>query len=210
MKEIVIVGAGGFGRELLLWIKAINKVAPKWRIKGFIDDNAKALDGCECDYEVIGRIQDYRPAKDEVFACAIAEPRTKEKVVSLLKSRGAVFERVIHPTASTGEFNKIGEGVVMYPRAGLTVNIQIGDFVTLLSSGIGHDVVVGDYATISSNCGINGKVRIGKRVFLASNIVIVPGRTIGDDAYVGAGSVVIRNVRENTKVFGNPAKVVDL
>jgi len=210
MKDIVIVGAGGFGRELLLWIKAINKATPKWRIKGFIDDNPKALAGYECDHRVIGRIQDWQPAQDEVFACAIAEPRTKEKIVSLLKSKGAFFEKIIHPAVSLGEFNKLGEGVVMYPRAALTVNIQIGDFVTLLSSGIGHDVVVGDYSTISSNCGINGKVRIGKRVFLASHVVIVPGRTIGDDAYVGAGSVVIRNVREKSKVFGNPAKIVDL
>ncbi len=210
MKEIIIVGAGGFGRELLQWIKDINKVDCKWRIKGFIDDNRKALEGYECDYSVIGKISDWQPNENEVYACAIAEPKTKEKVITLLKNKGAVFESIIHPKASLGSFNKIGNGLIMYPGARLNVNIMIGDFVTLLSTGIGHDVSIGDFSTISSHCGINGHVQIGKRVFIGGNAVIIPSKKIGDDVYVGAGSVVIRNVKAGTKVFGNPAKKVNI
>lgn len=206
MKEIIIVGAGGFGRELLRWIKDINQAGSKWIIKGFIDDNKSSLDGYECDCKVIGTIKDWQPNENEVFACAIANPKTKEKIVKSLKSRGAKFESIIHPRATIGEFNKIGEGVIMYPKAGLTVNIVVGDFVTLLSSGIGHDVVIGDYSTISSNCGINGHVQIGERVFIGSNSVIIPSKKIGNDAYIGAGSVVVSNVKLETKVMGNPAK----
>lgn len=206
MKEIIIVGAGGFGRELLQWIKDINEIDKKWIIKGFIDDNLSALDNYECDYKVIGQIKDWQPSENEVFACAIANPKTKEKVVNILKSRCAEFTQVIHPRANIGEFNQIGEGVVIYPKAGLTVNIKIGDYVTLLSSGVGHDVFVGDYSTISSNCGINGNVRVGSRVFISSNVVIVPSRKIGDDAFIGAGSVVVSNIKASTSVMGNPAK----
>ncbi len=210
MKELIIVGAGGFGRELLHWVKDINKVENKWKIKGFIDDNTKALDNYPCDCEIIGRIEDWHPADNEVFACAIADPKTKERTVIKLKARGAKFEKIIHPRASIGSFNEIGEGVVMYPGAGLTVNIKVGDFVTLLSSGIGHDVIIGDYTTISSNCGVNGKVQIGRRVFIGSNAVIIPSRKIGDDSYVGAGSVVVSNIKPNVKVMGNPAKKFSL
>lgn len=207
MKELIVVGAGGFGRELLHWIKAINREHKKWIIKGFIDDNLGALDGYECDYQVIGRIDSWQPGPAEVFACAIAHPQTKEQVVTELKARGAFFENIIHPQASTGEFNKIGEGLVMYPKANLTVNVTIGNFVTLLSSA-GHDVTIGDYSTISSFCGLNGKVQIGKRVFLGSHVAIVPGRKIGDDAFIAAGSVVVSNVKPNKKVMGNPAKTM--
>lgn len=206
MRELIIVGAGGFGRELLQWVKDINKVEYKWIIKGFIDDNINALDNYECDYKVIGRIEEWKPKENEVFACAVANPKIKEKVVKKLKLRGANFESIIHPRASLGDFNKIGEGVIMYPGARLTVNINIGDFVTLLSSGVGHDVIIGDYSTISSYCGINGNVQIGKKVFIGSNVVIVPSRKIGDDVFIGAGSVVISNIKPSIKVLGNPAK----
>lgn len=206
MKEIVIVGAGGFGRELLQWIKDINKVENKWIIKGFIDDNLTALNGYDCDYNVIGAVKDWQPSKNEVYACAIANPQIKEKVALGLKVRGAVFTSVIHPKASLGSYNKIGEGLVMYPGARINVNTKIGDYVTLLSSGIGHDVNIGDYSTISSYCGVNGHVQIGSRVFIGGNAVIIPSKKIGDDAYVGAGSVVVSNVKAGTKVFGNPAK----
>ena len=210
MKEIIIVGAGGFGRELLQWIKDINKIENRWIIKGFIDDNLSALDNYKCDYKVIGKVKEWQPEENEVFACAIANPKTKENVVKNLKAKGAKFESIIHPKAIIGGFNKIGEGIVIYPGARLTVNITIGKFVTLLSSGIGHDVQIGDFSTISSHCGVNGKTKLGKRVFLGSNSTIAPGRRIGDDVYIGAGSVVIRNIKSCSKVFGNPARVINI
>lgn len=209
MKEIIIVGAGGFGRELLQWIKDINKTGYKWKIKGFIDDNPNALDNYKCDYKVIGKISDWQPKGGEVFACAIANPKIKEKVVNMLKAKGAIFERIIHPTAIISEFTDIGEGFVAYPNSGISVNVTIGDFVTLLSSGVGHDVTIGDYTTISSYSDITGGVIIGKKVFLGSHVTIVPKRKIGDDAYIGVGSVVVTNIKENTKVMGNPAKRID-
>ncbi len=208
MKELIIVGAGGFGRELLQWVKDINRMQTKWLIKGFIDDNLNALDGKECDYKIIGSIQDWKPKETEVYACAIANPRIKEAIVNLIKSKGATFESVIHPTAVIGKYNRIGEGLVAYPNSCITTNTKIGDYVTLLSSGIGHDAVVGDYSTISSYCDITGGVQLGKKVFLGSHVTIIPGRKVGDDAYVGAGSVVIKNVKPNIKVMGNPAKKI--
>ncbi len=209
MKELIIVGAGGFGRELLQWVKDINQVENKWEIKGFIDDNLNALDGFNSDYEVIGNIKDWGPDSNEVFACGIANPMHKEKITSILKSKGAIFTSVIHPTAIIGCHNQIGEGLVAYPYSGISVNVKIGDFVTLLSSGIGHDAMIGNYTTISSYCDITGGVIIGDKVFLGSHVTIIPGRKIGDNAYIGAGSVVVTNIKKHTKVMGNPAKRMD-
>ena len=209
MKDLIIVGAGGFGRELLQWIKDINAVKSTWNIKGFIDDNENALDGKACDYKVIGTISNWIPSDNEVFALAIADPRTKELVVTKLKERDAQFVDVIHPKAEICEFSEHGEGIVMYPYSSLNPNSKTGNFVTLLSTGIPHDAVVEDFATISSFCGLTRGVHIGKRAFLADHVCILPERHVGDDAYVGMGSVVIRSVDTGKKVFGNPAKIID-
>ncbi len=209
MKKIIIVGAGGCGREVLQWIKDINADTHTWEIKGFIDDKIDALDGKKCDYGIIGTIADWRPLEDEVFAMAIADPKCKEKVAKLLKERGAVFADVIHPRAEVCDFSEHGEGIIMYPGASLNPNSKTGNFVTLLSTGIPHDAIVEDFATISSFCGLTRGVHIGKRAYLADHVCVLLEHHIGDDAYVGMGSVVVRNVGAGKKVFGNPAKIVD-
>lgn len=208
MKKIIIIGAGGYGRELLQWIKDINQVSPTWEIAGFIDDNPQALDGIECDYSIIGRIVDWQPEEDEEFVLALGNPETKEKVVAMMKTRGAVFTNVIHPTATLTQFSKHGEGLVMFPYAKLSVNSRVGDFVTILSSGIGHDVEVGDYSTISGMCSILPNVKIGKRVFLAANVAITYDVKIGDDAYLGLGSIIVKDIAEGQKTFCNPARIL--
>lgn len=209
MKDLIIIGAGGYGREVLQWCKDINSVEKKWNIKGFLDDNAGSLDGIECDISVIGCVKDYYPSKGEEFVVAVAEPIIKENIVHLFKERGASFASVIHPEAKIGSFNELGEGIVLYPGCRIMVNTKIGDFVTILdASTIGHDAVVGAYSTICGGCGINGHVELGSRVFVGSHASIVPGRKVGDDAYIGGGSVVVSNIKPGVRVFGNPAKKI--
>lgn len=84
MKDLIIVGAGGFGRELLQWCKEINAVEPRWNIKGFIDDNRAALDGYECDFGVIGAISDWVPDENEEFVVALGFPAVKRRVIESL------------------------------------------------------------------------------------------------------------------------------
>lgn len=209
MKNIIIVGAGGFGRELLQWIKDINKVENKWIIKGFIDDNLNSLNGFDCDYKVFSTIKDYHPEKNDELALAIANPEIKESITRFLKNKGAKFTSVIHPKAFISDFAEVGEGLIMYPNSGINVNTKIGDFVTILSSGIGHDVIIGDFTTISSYCDITGGVVLEKGVFLGSHTTIVPKRKIGTGAYIAAGSVVMTNIKAGYHVMGNPAKRID-
>ena len=208
MKKIIIVGAGGYGRELLQWIKDINENEPTWTIAGFIDDNLKVLDEYECDYGVIGTINDWQPKDDEVFALALGKPATKEKIVAMMKEKGAVFTNVIHPTVTLTKFSRYGEGLVMFPYSKLSVNSGVGDFVTILSSGIGHDVYIGDFSTISGMCTILPNVKIGKRVFLAANVAIAYDVCIGDDAYLGMGSIVMKDVDAANRTFANPARIL--
>ena len=210
MQKLIIVGASGFGREVNQIVKDINNNKSTWKVIGFLDDNLDALDGYECDLKVIGTIKDWNPKDDEYYVMAIANPKIKETLVNSLKQRGAQFVSIIHPTALISEFTSLGEGVVIYPYAKVNVNTKVGNYVSLLGSIIGHDAEVGDYSTICGTCALNGHAKVGKRVFIGSHAVIAPSKKVGDDAYVGNGSVVIRNVREGTKVFGNPAKRINV
>lgn len=210
MNKIIIVGAGGFGRELLQWIKDINKVAPTWKIVGFIDDNLHALDGVECDYGIIGTITDWCPQEGEEFALALGSAELKRKIVTEMKAKGAKFATIIHPTAMLSEFAHHGEGLIMFPNSKLSCNSTVGDFVTILSSLIGHDTTIGDYSVISGGCNIVRNVHIGADVFLAAGVCIAQDLTIGDGAYLGLGSVILKDVPPKMKAFGNPARLLPL
>ena len=206
MKKIYILGAGGFGQELLQWIKDVNAAKPTWEIGGFLDDNLNALDHCKCDVKVVGTIRDWQPKEDEVFALAFGSPELKRKIVSLMKAKGATFVPVIHPTALLSEFAEYGEGLVMFPYSKLSCNSTVGDFVTILATPVGHDTVIGDYSVISGGCNIVRNVTIGQDVFLAAGVCIAQDVTIGDGAYLGLGSVILKDVAPGAKMFGNPAR----
>lgn len=210
MKDLIIVGASGFGREVLQWVKHCNVIKNTWNIKGFIDDNTQALDGYQCDYIVIDSIKNYNIQEGDHFAIAIALPKVKKIVVEILQSRGAKFATIVHPTAIVSEFCKIGDGVIITANAKISPNVKVGNFVTLLGSGLGHDVIVEDFCTITGNCSINGYVTLGEGAFIGSNSCIAPGKKVGAWALVAMGSMVIMNVRPNTKVMGNPAKKINI
>ncbi len=210
MKNLIIVGASGFGREVLQWVKHCNQIKNEWNVLGFIDDNNNALDGIECDHKIIDTIQHYDVKNGDYFAVAIAIPKVKQKIVEILKAKRAEFATIIHPKAVISDFCKIGEGVIITPNAKLSPNVEIGNFVTLLGSGVGHDAKIGDYTTITGNCSINGYVVLEEGVFVGSNSCIAPGKKVGSWALIAMGSMVISNIKPGIKVMGNPAKKIDI
>lgn len=210
MKDLYIVGAGGCGREVLHIIKDIHRIqGPRWNIMGFLDDTEDPLKGKECDYSVVGTIQDYVPKENDVLVMGIASPQAKQKLVPMLLERGARFETVIHPNTGLGEFNHIGIGTIIAEGFGMTVNVDVGEYVLLLDCILGHDVQVGDFSTISTKANVLGNVHIGRGAFLGANAVIAPHAVVEDNAYVGIGSVVLKKVKAGKRVFGNPAREMD-
>ena len=209
MKDLVIIAAGGCGREVLQWTKDINEIEHRWNIKGFIDDNPEALNGILSDVPVISSIDGYNVLPDDEFVCCIGNSDVRERVVNKMKEKGAVFASVIHPSAVVADTCSIGDGVIVYPFALISDNAQVGDGCIInMYSSVAHDAVLGEFCTISAHCDITGKCLLGKRVFMGSSSHIVPGCKIGDDAYICAGSTVMTRVRSGIKVLGNPAKIV--
>lgn len=209
MKDLIIVGASGFGRELLMAIKEINQIKQEWNVLGFIDDNLHALEGIECSHQLLGTIDEWNPEKGELFAMGIAKPSVKKIVADKLKDRGAEFASIIHPTARIGTPTKYGEGLVLFSYADLSVNCEVGDFVFMNSfSQVGHDSIIGDYCTLFPNCSIAGGGKLGEGVLIGTAASTYPNIKVGNYATVGMNSAVIRNVKENTTVMGVPAKKV--
>lgn len=202
MKDLIIVGVGGFGREVYYLAKSLGK----WNIKGFLGNVGDDPRKFDIDLPLLGIIEDYSPQGNEVFAMGIANPFKKEKFASILKSNGANFETLIAPTAYVNPTTVLGEGCIIGGRAWIGDCNKIGNFVNIAGSSIGQDVEIGDYSTTTAHTNVpSGK--IGKRVFIGSMAVILSN--VGDDAYVCAGSIVLTKVRPGTKVFGNPAKKMD-
>ena len=209
MKNLVIVGAGGCGREVLQWARDINEVSERWNIKGFIDDDRNALAGKICSISVLSGVDEYPVGADDEFVCCIGNSAVRETVTNKLKARGARFTSIIHPNAIIADSCTLGEGVIVYPFALVSDNAVLGDgCIVNMYSSVAHDSVLGDFCTISAHCDITGACRVGDRVFMGSTSQMVPGSKIGDDVYICAGSTVMTRVRSGLKVIGNPAKIM--
>jgi sugar O-acyltransferase (sialic acid O-acetyltransferase NeuD family) len=203
MEKLVIIGAGGFGREILAWAKASSDA---WTIKGFLDDNAGIVSDLRLRAPVLGRIDDYAPESNDVFICAIGSPAARRAATEKIKKRGGRFVRLIHPTAVVADGAQLGEGVIVCPLSLVSVDSRLGDgAVVYYHSSVDHDVVVGSFTQISGHCDIMGCALIGADVFLGSHAAIFPQVKIGDRVVVGAGSVVRNDVPDGTTVVGVPA-----
>jgi len=206
--SIIIVGAGGFGREIYLWAK---ETFPKdeYLIKGFLDDNIKALNNYNIGIKIIESIINYLPEENDRFLIAIGEIQKKKELVTILKSKNAVFQKLIHPTAKVAKNTRIGEGVIICPFCLVSDHVVLDNFTMMnIYSSCGHDVNVGKYCILSPYYTINGFGIVEDEVFLGTHSTVIPGKKVGHNSKVSANSVVMRNVPSNKMVFGVPGKIV--
>jgi sugar O-acyltransferase (sialic acid O-acetyltransferase NeuD family) len=208
--RLLIIGAGGFGREVLAWARDVAAAAgaqAPWTIAGFLDANPRALDGLDVGVPIIGDARAYLPAADDRLICAIGDPSIKLRVCRELEARGARFATIIHPSALIGPHCTIGAGTIFCPRSVCTCDATIGKHVAVnILASIGHDAVVGDGCTLNGHSDVTGHAELGEGVFLGSHAVVMPGGKVGDYARIGAGSVVLRKAPPQTSVMGVPAK----
>lgn len=209
VKRLIIIGAGGFGRETLAWALDANARERQWEIAGFLDANPRALDGFPCDLPILGDPATFTFLPEDAVVCAIGDPAVRLKLCRLLKERGASFTNVIHPTAVVGPGNRLGEGLIFCPGGVVTTNVTMADHVILnVGACVGHDAVVGAGCTLNPHCDLGGFSRLGEGVFLGGHADILPYAIVGDFARVGAGSVVLKKVDPYMTVVGVPSRVV--
>jgi len=209
MKDLIIIGARGYGRELYDIAIQCREYNTEWTIKGFLDDKDDALQGFEGYPPVLGSVEAYEVQENDVFTCALGGVEFKKKYISMVVEKGGNFVNIIHPTVIVSSHAQIGKGFIGSAYAFVSSNAVIGDFVTVQThAAIGHDVKIGDWSVINSFVFFGGFCQVGSGVLIGAGARIIPRSKIGDNAVVGIGSIVMRTVKPNTTVFGSPAKEI--
>lgn len=210
MKDIVIIGAGGFGREVQWLIERINQKNKIWNLIGFIDD------GLDCGTNingipVIGNVDcliNYN--KHISAACTIGSSKTRKKVIEQLKvNKNIYFPNLIDPSVIMSNSIKFGSGVIICAGTILTVNIELGDFIIInLDCTIGHDVRLNSYVTLYPSVNVSGNVSIGEITEIGTGTQIIQGKNILNETIVGAGAIVTKDIPAMCTAIGSPAKPI--
>ena len=211
MKDLYIVGAGGFGREVAWLVERVNDVNKEWNLKGFIDDNEAVHNTIEGGYQVIGGCDYLMNLQEEVWAyCAVGNAAVREKIINKFANCQHIkWATLVDPSVISSNRVAIGEGTIICAGTIITVDIEIGKHVIInLDCTIGHDDIIEDFVTIYPSVNVSGNVHVERNVELGTGAQIIQGKKIGRNTIVGAGSVVVKDLPEKCTAVGSPAKPI--
>lgn len=207
VKDLYIVGAGDVGG----YISYHYEVMGNYHIKGFLDSDPRKFGKKYYGFPVIGDTEMIRNADQDIsVVIAVAQPRIKRKIFLELQNNPRInFPAFVHPKSWIGEKVKIRKGSIIYPGVHINYETDVGDFVTInMNAVLGHNCTVGDFSTLSPGVNCGGFTDIGKESFMGINSTSIQGITIGENAIIGAGSVVIHPVPDGCTVVGNPGRII--
>ncbi|MFC6040242.1 acetyltransferase [Paenisporosarcina macmurdoensis] len=210
MKDIVIIGSGGFAREVAHLIEDINEKKQEWNLLGFLDENREHQGQTINELPVLGGMEWLEQRETISVVLGIGSPEVKKRIVNKIKELKTIsYPNLIHPTVNWSRFNNFGKGNIICEGNILTTNIKIEHFVTInLNCTIGHDTKIGSYSTVLPNASISGNVTFGECVEFGTNSTIIQGIIVGERTIVGAGAVVVRNLPARCTAVGMPAKPI--
>ncbi len=210
MQDIVIIGAGGFGREVKTIIDAVNKVKKIYNFIGYYDDGVEKGTIIN-NFPVLGKLQDLNATDKEISVLlGIGDPTTKGKIINLLSNEKINFPTLIHPSVQISNDDvSISNGCIICGGTIITCNIKIGSFVTLnLMCTVGHDTIIDDFSSFMPSVNISGEVHIQEKVYVGTGAKIINQLTIGKSTIVGAGAVVSKSLPDYCTAVGIPAKPI--
>jgi sugar O-acyltransferase (sialic acid O-acetyltransferase NeuD family) len=205
-KPLLIYGAGGLGREVMSLLLAL----PEWLPLGFVDDNVPAGQVVMHGLGVKGGLDVLNAYPEPIdVVIGIGDPLIKARLVRAITNPRVQYPTIIHPAAILQDRASIqcGAGCIITAGCLLTTAITLGNHVLLnLNVTVGHDAVLGDYASVMPGVNISGRVKIGALTYLGSGANVRNSIVVGERSVVGMGAVVVRDVPAGTTVAGVPAK----
>ncbi len=206
-KDLLIIGASGFAKEVAWLVERINQVSPTWNLLGFVDKGCKEANSTLMGYPVISEEEANKRFEEVWYICAIGSAKVRKAVVS--KYVGKKFATLIDPSVLVSNRVTIGDGTIICAGTIMTVDITIGSHVIInLDCTLGHDAVLHDFVTVYPSVNISGNAHIGECVELGTGMQIIQGKVIGNGSSVGAGAVVVKDIPEKCTAVGSPAKPI--
>ncbi len=211
MQQLVIIGAGGFGRELLKLIRDIQLSGHiELDVLGFVDplgvgESVHQLQVLGDDHWALSQLD-----TDIRFVIASGSSITRKKIAEKFEGAGFQSLELIHPSVSISPYIQIGKGTIICEGCILTTDIQVGRYTVLnLHTTLGHDVVIEDFVTVAPGVNISGSVHIGALSEIGTGATILPGLSLGEACILGAGGVATKNLEGHRKYVGVPAKLLE-
>jgi len=207
-RRILIVGAGGFGREVLHWVRDAWPLESASKIAGFLSADPAALDGKGIPLPIVGSPAAFVPEAGDVFLLAIGIPQVRRQVAESLEARGAVFASLVHPTAIVAPSAVIEQGSILCPFTIVSDAAVVGRFTLINYHGsLGHDAVTGRFCVLSPYASLGGGARLGDDVFMGMHSSVGPATRVGSRSKISANSCALVDTREDALVFGSPGRV---
>lgn len=214
MIDLVILGTAGNSLEILDAVIAGHRAAlgPQYRPVGFLDDNPQSWGASVHGVPVLGGLAKARQIAGASFINGIGSTASYRRKPAILDGLGLSDDRfatVTHPSAVVSTFARIGAGTALLQNVVICSGASIGRHVQVLPlSVVSHDAQIEDYATIAGGVCLSGFVSVGRASYVGSNASVRERITIGAEALVGMGSVVLRDVAPGAVVAGSPAKEI--
>lgn len=210
MKDVIVVGASGYGREVFQYVKDVSRHDTDIRAKGLLDDDA-TLRGSMGGEDIIGDTYTYAIQEHDRFVISAGSPDVRHTLAERLAGRGAKFFTLIHPNAYVAPTARIGAGCIVSPYASVCSYAQLEDHILLVVyASVAHDCRIGSYCSFSPYSAVAGGGVVGSKVFLGSHALVTPLRHVGQESKIAAGAVVYHDVPERSLATGNPAKVLPM
>lgn len=201
-KKIVIIGASGHGKV----------VADLAKLNGYDEilflDDAESKKECG-KYHVVGTSIDITKYRDYDFIIAIGNNKIREKISNTLEKENIKQTVLIHPSAVIDDTASIKEGTVIMANAVINASAQIGrSCIINTASSIDHDCIVDDFVHVSPGVHVAGTVTIGKHTWLGIGSTVINNLEICSNCIIGAGSTVIKDIKEEGTYIGSPVRKV--
>lgn len=208
--NLVLVGAGGFGHETVEAVRAMNSFGASWQLLGYLDDDPVLKGGCVDDIPVLGGITEAKNLPNASFVVCTGRPDnyvSRPRLVSMLALPAERYATIVHPAATVSSSSRIGPGSVLLAGVVLTAAVTIGSHVAVMPHvTLTHDDVIDDFATIGSGARLGGHARVGEGAYVGAGALIREYRSVGKQAMVGMGSVVLNDVPDRQVWIGMPAR----
>ncbi|WP_231591246.1 acetyltransferase [Saccharothrix sp. ST-888] len=206
-RDLVIVGAGGFGREAA---EAARAAGDSWRLRGFLDDNP-ALHGTEVDgVPVLGPAEAVHDLPGAQVVLCTVNPRvytSRSDLLERLKLPEDRYATLVHPSAQIAGSAELGPGSVLLAQVVITARATVGAHVAVMPQTVlTHDTEVADLATLATGVRLGGGVRLERGCYLGAGAMVREYTTVGRWSLVGMGSVVLHDVPPLEVWAGNPAR----